>query len=504
MINNPISLIDGIYCSFSYINNTIVVGEPLEGYNGLSDSNIGQTISYLLRSGNDWEMGVGEIEKNNEKLQIKRLQTTSSSNNDSLVNFTNLQNPTFCIIPNQYNFHTGFNNLVVKNSDFTIDNIKATYYADTTNNDIVAFLPPVSETQGLVIEIKLVDSENILVVYPQENETIEGNPLLTLSKNKKYTRLISTGNEWIELLNNETSSIVPLAVNGSGLPGGSLFSLQYNTAPGFDGLPAYYIAPNLLLGGSGINSAHTILPLSGVGDIVFNNTKGSGNFIVNGTSNKNMFFDRDGRLGINIPSGLRPASALHINNNGCLDGIRLDNKNNCHPATLTLYHRPATVPAPNSTASIINLSGKNSVNQQVNYVQLKSKILNSTIGNTQGEFIVSVENAGQSTDAMILNKDKFSISCQGNLLEISATGTRIVGPLKLDNLNLDGGIVVFNGLSSDNSPVVTRTPTPTIPLTPTPTTTATQTFTTPTPTPTETQATETPTPTPTPTATLTI
>jgi len=217
-----------------------------------------------------------------------------------------------------------------------------------------------------------------------------------------------------------------------------------------------------------------------------------------------MFFDRDGRLGINIPSGLRPASALHINNNGCLDGIRLDNKNNCHPATLTLYHRPATVPAPNSTASIINLSGKNSVNQQVNYVQLKSKILNSTIGNTQGEFIVSVENAGQSTDAMILNKDKFSISCQGNLLEISATGTRIVGPLKLDNLNLDGGIVVFNGLSSDNSPVVTRTPTPTIPLTPTPTTTATQTFTTPTPTPTETQATETPTPTPTPTATLTI
>ena len=150
------------------------------------------------------------------------------------------------------------------------------------------------------------------------------------------------------------------------------------------------------------------------------------------------------------------------------------------------------------------MSGKNSVNQQVNYVQLKSKILNSTIGNTQGEFIVSIENAGQSTDAMIINKNKFSVSCQGNLLEISSTGTRIVGPLKLDNLNLDGGIVVFNGLSSDNSPVVTRTPTPTIPLTPTPTTTATQTFITPTPTPTETQVIETPTPTPTPTATLTI
>jgi hypothetical protein len=198
-----------------------------------------------------------------------------------------------------------------------------------------------------------------------------------------------------------------------------------------------------------------------------------------------MFFDRDGRLGINIPSGQRPASALHINNNNCLEGIRLDNKNNCSPATLTLFHKPSTVPAVNSIASVINLAGKDSVSQQVNYVQLKSKILNSTIGNTQGEFIVSIENAGQSTDAMIINKNKFSVSCQGNLLEISSTGTRIVGPLKLDNLNLDGGIVVFNGLSSDNSPVVTRTLTPTITLTPTPTPTVTLTSTpTPTPTPT--------------------
>lgn len=485
MINNPISLIDGIYCSFSYINNTIIIGQPLEGYNGLSDRNIGQTISYLLRSGNDWEMGVGEIEKNNEKLQIKRLQTTASSNNDSLVNFTTTQNPTFCIIPNQYNFHTGFNNLVVKNSDFTIDNIKTTYYADTTNNDIVAFLPPASETQGLIIEIKLVDSENILVVYPKDNETIEGNPLLTLSQNKKYTRLISTGNNWIELLNNATNSITPLAVNGSGIPGGSLYSLQYNALSGFDGLSAYYVAPNLLLGGSGINSAKAILPLSGVGNVVFNNTSESGNFIVNGMPNKNMFFDNDGRLGVNIPSGLRPASALHVNNNSCLDGIRLDNKNNCYPATLTLYHKPSTIPAANSIASVINLSGKNSVSKQIDYVQLKSKILNSTIGNTQGEFIVSIENAGQSIDSMIINKDRFSVSCQGNLLEISSSGTRISGPLKLDNLNLDGGIVVFNGLSSDNSPVVTRTLTPTITLTPTPTPTVTLTSTpTPTPTPT--------------------
>jgi hypothetical protein len=469
MINNSISLIDGIYCSFTYSDNTIIVDQPLEGYNGLLDNNIGQTISYLLRSGNDWEMGVGEIEKNNQKFQVKRLQIVSSSNNNSLVNFTTLQNPTFCIIPNQYNFHTGFNNLVVKNSNFTIDNIKTTYYVDTTNDDVVASLPSASETQGLIIEIKLVDSENVLVIYPKNNETIDNRPLLTLSKSKQYTRLISTGNDWIELLNNETSSITPLAVNGSGVPGGGLYSLQYNTLSGFDGLSAYYVAPNLLLGGSGVNSAKAILPLSGIGNVIFNNTSESGNFIVNGMPNKNMFFDSDGRLGINIPSGLRPASALHINNNGCLDGIRLDNKNSCYPATLTLYHRPSTAPSANSISSVINLSGKNSVSNQVNYVQLKSKILNSTIGNTQGEFIVSIENAGQSTDAMIINKDKFSVSCQGNLLEISSTGTRISGPLRLDNLNLDGGVVVFTGISSDNSPTVTKTPTPTPTSTPTPT-----------------------------------
>lgn len=512
MINNPISFIDGIYSSFTYHNNTIIIEKSLDGYNNLLDINIGQTISYLIRDSSSWEMGIGEIDKNNGKFQLKRVKTISSSNsNNLLVDFTNSQDQTFCIIPNQYNFNTGFNNLTFKNTNFVLDKVKTTYYVDTNKENLVASLPLASETQGLVLEIKLMDSENTLVISTANNELIDNSKDLILSKDKQYTRLISTGTNWIELLNNQTSNIpshpvTMLDVNGDGIPGGTLYSLQYNSLTGFDGLPAYYNAPNLLFGGSGINSAHSIFPLSGVGDVIFNNNKGSGNFLVHGKNNKNLFFDSDGKLGVNIPSGLKPASALHIINNNCLDGIRLDNKNNCHPATLTLHNQPSTNPSPNTLAALINLSGKNSVNQPINYVQLKSKIVNSTIGNTQGEFIVSVENAGQSIDSMIINKDRFSVACQGNLFEISVSGTRISGPLRVDNLNLDGGVIAFSGLSSDNSPIATRTPTPTITNTSTPTPTPTLTLTptltemfgeTPTPTPTETIS-ETPTPTPTP------
>jgi hypothetical protein len=479
MINNPINIIDGIYCSFTYKNNTIVLGNSIGGYKTLSGDHVGKTVSYLVRDGknNNWEIGVGEVQNTENGLSVNRINVLSSSNNDQAVNFTNPQDPSFCIIPNQYNFHTGFNNLIVKNANFTIDKIKTTYYVDTTNDDVIATLPSCVDTQGLIIEIKLIDSNNLLLINAQQNETIDNNAQLLLSSDKKYTRLISTGSGWTELLNVTDNSMLPLSIGAAGQPGGNPNSLQYNAVSGFDGLSAYYVSPGLLLGGSGINSANIILPLSGNNNVIFNNLKTSGNFIVNGIQNKNMLFDSDGRLGLNMPSGQRPASALHINNNNCLEGIRLDNKNNCSPATLTLFHKPSTVPAVNSIASVINLAGKDSVSQQVNYVQLKSKILNSTIGNTKGEFVVGVENAGQLKDVLSINSDRMLLSYGSNIFEISSSGTNISGLIKLSNLDLDGGVIVFSGLSSDNSPVVTRTLTPTVTLTSTPTRT-------PTPTPT--------------------
>lgn len=486
MINNSINMIDGIYCSFNYVNNNIVIGQPIGGYRTLTDKYLNTTVSYLLRSNTQWEIGIGNINKNGSDIVIDRVKVVSSSNNDNPVEFANLSDPTLCVIPNQYNFNTGFNNLVIKNTDFTVDNIKTTYYVDATNNDVIAKLPESINNQGLIIEFKLLSSNNLLIIRSTESESIDGSPTVLLSGNKKYTRLISTGQGWTELLNSPSSKTnseyLPLSINGSGVPGGSNYSLQYNAISGFDGLPSYYISPNLLIGGSGIGTAISILPVSGQGDTIFNNIKGTGNFIVNGISGRNLTFDSAGRLGINMPSGVRPVAALHINNNNCLDGIRLDNRNSCNPASLTLYHRPTTIPASGSTAALINLSAKNSVSNQINYVQLRSKILNSTVGSTSGEFIISVDNAGQLVDIVSVNKDRFTVSIGSSSFNITSSGTTISGPISISSLDIDGGIIAFTGLSSDNSPT-TPTPTPTISLTPTITPTITLTS-TPTPTPT--------------------
>ena len=166
--------------------------------------------------------------------------------------------------------------------------------------------------------------------------------------------------------------------------------------------------------------------------------------------------------------------------------MRLENKNQCS-ANLTLYHKPSTIPATGSIAARINLSGKNSASQQVNYVQLKSKILNTTLGQTSGEFTVSVENAGNLVDILTISNNRFRAAIGSNVFDLSPAGLDITGKVSLRNFDIDGGVIVFGGLSSDNSPSTSPTPTPTITvtssLTPTPTPTVTSTA-TPTPTPT--------------------
>jgi hypothetical protein len=503
MINNPINIIDNVYCKFHCVNNDFVIGASIGGYNSLSSSDIGKTISYLARNINknlesEWEIGIGQVFAVDTFIVVRRERVLSSSNKNQTVAFSKLSDPSFCVIPNQYNFHTGFNNIITKNSDFDVDTIKTTYYIDNTLNDIVATLPSAADNQGLIVEFKTIDSDNLVVVYPSINDSIDGQDHILLSSAKQYTRLASTGYGWTELVNNLVAiqedqeprssesmpkRMMPLSIGSQGSPGGNPLSLQFNATSGFDGLSAYYVEPNLLIGGSGINTALDIIPLSNHNNIIFNNLNGSGNFIVRGLPTKNLHFDATGKLGINIPSGLQPAAALHINNNGCVDGIRLDNKNSCYPATLTLFHRPSTVPLTNSIASVINLAGKNSVNNQVNYVQLQSKILNSTIGSTQGQLVVALENSGQQNEVMLISPNRFSVSIGNSSIDLSASGVIISGPIRLNELNLDGGIVVFNGLSSDNSPAISPTPTPTITSSATPTPTPTPTK-TPTPTPT--------------------
>jgi hypothetical protein len=532
MINKPIKIIDGVCCSFSTKDKLLVLGPSVSGFKTLSLYDEGKIIPYLCRNtlhggSVEWEVGIGEIINIEGKVCVNRLKVLSSSNNNHSVFFSELKDPTFFVVANEYSFDTAFNNLVIKNKNFLVDTTRTTYFVDTSENEVTARLPSAKDHPSLVVEFKLSSPVNNLYIATSENELIDNQTLISLNANKKYTKLISTGYDWTELVND---IIVPpmlaslpepsitaqgfsiLSVPGSGLPNGPINSFQFNSNGLFDGSNVYMSPGLIYFGGSDGTSSYAQISTTGNQPNVFNNRYSASDFIVKGSSvHKNLIFTHDGKLGINMPSGILPNTALHINNNGCLDGIRLENNNNCHPASITLYHKPSTVPPTGTIAALINLSGKNSHNYQTNYVQLKSRILNNTLGNTAGEFVLSVDHSGSMKDVLVANKDFTSIHYGNNSIRVSSSGTFISGPVDISTFNIDGGVIVFGGLSSDNSPTTTFTPTPTATETPTPTPSATP-FNTPTltdtvtPTPTETVTptpTETVTPTPTPTETPT-
>jgi hypothetical protein len=516
MINKSIKIIDGVCCSFAIKDGMLALGPSVSGFKTLSIHDESKIIPYLCRNtistGVEWEVGIGEVVVVDGVVCVSRIRVLSSSNNNNVVSFTDLKDPTFFIVANEYSFDTAFNNLVSKNTDFNVDNVRTTYFVDSSNRTVTATLPSAKNNPNLVVEFKLSTSNNYCYIVTSNKESIDGLSTVVLDGNKKYTKLISTGYDWTELVNHmivppmiaslpepelSTQNFAMLSsVPGSGLPNGPLNSVQFNNNGLFDGADIYTAPGFVYFGGSGSTDSHAQIATTGNQPNIFNTKYTVSDFIVRGSSvHKNLIFTHDGKLGINMPSGLKPNTALHINNNGCIDGIRLENNNNCHPASLTLYHKPSTVPPTGTIAAQINLSGKNSNNYQTNYVQLKSRILNNILGSTAGEFVLSVDNSGSMRDVLVANKDFMSINYGNNSIRVSTSGTFISGPVDISTFNIDGGVVVFGGLSSDNSPSTTVTPTPTATETPTPTPSVTP-FNTPT-------NTTTPTPTPTPTATPT-
>jgi hypothetical protein len=489
MLNNPINILDGICYSFTVIDNKIILLQSNGGFKNIQETDHDKIVPYLARnpvspSEVQWEMGFGRIVYQNNSFSVERVKVTASSAQNEMVEFVNLNNPLFYVLANEYNFNTGFQNAILKNNNFTVDNIQSVYLIDNKNADIDISLVDSKDNQNLVFEFKLLHNDSSYKVNVKKPNSAES--LLVLDNNKTYSKIISYGYDWIELLdsnertnlneNLEEQNFNTQSVVGVGLPGGDPYSLQFNSSGSFDGAPLYYVEDKLLVGGSGISLASNIFPLSNSGNMVFNNKNYASDFIVKGSGDKNLYFSYDGKLGVNIPSGLRPATALHLINNNCSEGIRLENRNQCHSANLTLYHKPSTVPPSGTISSTINMAAKNSVANQVNYVQLKSRILNSTIGQTAGEFIVSVENSGNSVDVLTINNNRFRAAIGSNSLEISPSGLDMTGMIRLSNFDIDGGVIVFSGLSSDNSPSTSPTPTATVTPTITPTTT-------PTPTP---------------------
>lgn len=437
IINSAIHIFDSIGCSFTVKNGQLVIGSPLKGYKSLDVSHIGSYIPYLLRNypenkDIEWEVGIGQVIEDTINIKIDRTKIVRSSNNDLMVNLSESNKSEFYIFANESGFNTGFNNVILKDSDFTIDNIQATYLLDSTSNIINCILPEPNNNQNLIIELKIISGDN--PIYIKENN---GHILFTLNSTDRYVRLVCSGSEWVRLNDqyipqyynnaedNQTFGI--MSVNGSGIPGGSSLSIQYNSGGGFDGANIFYGSGNkLLLGSDTEATARAILPSSGNFDTIFDNSSVSGNFIVKSSGDKSLFFTYDGRLGLNIPSGARPQTIFHLVNTICQEGIRLENRNSCHPANITLYHKPNSSISNGSVVSEINLSAKNVDGNKVDYTKIRSKALATSSSDPRGEFSVVVATTATGVELLRINPASAYVGYSSNQLLLTSGVSSVI------------------------------------------------------------------------------
>jgi hypothetical protein len=433
MINAPIYIFDSIGCKFSILNNSFLIGQPLVGYAPLSLSHIGCHIPYLARNGSDWEVGVGYIVDNSQGIVVERLQIVKSSADNTIVSFTDTSKSEFYIFANESSFNVGFNNVIVKNNDFTIDKIQATYLVDSSNSVVYATLPNIDNTKNLIIEIKLVNGNNLVYI-----SNPAGKIFATLSVDNSYIRIASDGIHWVGL--NTTNKIELKSLSSddltfstmSGINASSVLSFQYNTGDNnIGGAELYYGSGNKILFGDDVEtSAHHIIPVSGSGNTIFNNDNANSNFIVEGSGTRNLFFDYRGRLGLNIPSGSSPDTIFHIVNTTCREGIRLENRTSCHPANITLYHSPVSAISANAIVAEINLAAKNSLGNQTDFSTIQSKAMDNTAGTSKGQLNIVVATshaAGTGIKTISTDPDATIVGYSGVNLTVNNGGSASLG-----------------------------------------------------------------------------
>lgn len=339
---------------------------------------------------------------------------------------------------------------------------------DSSSQDIYTSLPPSNLSENLVIEIKSMSGNNSVIIRDDI-----GHIMTILKNNKNYIKFVCDGNSWKilteNIVSNSNFSISSLSSESDGNnppqmdfsimsePTGDYQALQYNNNGALGSAPIYLSSGNnnslLFLGSSVSGTARTIIPISGDSPTIFNNTKQNSDFIVNGSGNRNLFFSYDGRLGLNIPSGSRPSTIFHVVNTICQEGFRLENRNACHPANMTLYHKPTGVISNNDVVSRINLSAKNSVGNKIDYSQIES-IAYST-DSTKGQLNIIVSSGSSGIKTLQTNADSTILGYSGNNITIQKDGNTSLG---YDNSKIQfsssSSTITSSGLTV-NSPTIT-------------------------------------------------
>jgi len=435
-MNSPVYIFDNIGCFFTIKDNNFYCYQNIPGYNNLSIDHAGSYIPYIVRNASsdniEWEIGIGLVKCDNDKIFVERYQIIQSSNNDNIVNFSNNGKKTFYIFANEKNFNTGFNNVVVRDGNFDIDNVKSVYLVDTSSGELEAKLPSSEDNKSLVVEIKTIGGDGIL------NIKYNNSLISSLRGSNKYTSLVSDGNSWIVLNTSQdknystfstlSNDFNTMAVGEAADPTGSF---QYNNDGTLDGSNIYWGANNkLLLGSDSEASAQTILPSSGNFDNVFNQRKNISNFIVHGSgTDKNLYFAYDGRLGLNIPSGSSPQTLLHLVNTSCRQALRIENRASCTTPNITLFHKPSSNLSSNNEIGSLTFAARNNNTSpsEVAYVKLSGTAIDAGAETIKGQFSVNVNSAGSFIETLKLNPSGTRLGYNSNNLTINSDGTSTIG-----------------------------------------------------------------------------
>jgi len=480
MINFPITILDNTACYFYSENNYFILGYALSGYKGFDSNQNGLVIPYLCKNQGRYEVGIGQIEylNNDNKLILNRLKILSSSDNNNPVSFEENSNNALYCFANSYNFNRSLSSLIEVKENTELAPISATYLLDISEKNLNITLPDPTNNENIIIELKTSTGPYVVNI-------INGSNYYTTLYADSYIKLACTGSDWIVLVNPDNHSLLDnesATFGALGVAVGTSGSFQYNNG-GDLGDSNVFVGGNnkVLLGSSEEALAHAILPTSGNYPTIFNNSRNASDFIVKGSGDKNLFFGYDGKLGINIPSGSRPQTSLHIINSLCQDSIRVENRNQCNPTNITLYHKPSTAIDSNSIIGTINLSCKNSTGNQADYAQLRGKAVSSNAVSTSGEFAVAVNKNGTLIEQLSINGDSAYLGINNtNNIRVNNSGIFLNGKVNLTNIKfsmpttsgqillvnnngeivltdimnspiiniLDGGTVVFTGVCS--------------------------------------------------------
>lgn len=454
-------IFDNIGCEFSYNFNdkSFTLLSALPGYSALPLNSAGNVVPYLARNIDgkniQYELGVGYLEQINNKLILKDKKISLSSNNNSDVDFTKTGSKHFYIFVHNVNFDNAFNNIFVKNTNFLVESRKSIYVVDVSSGYIICKLPDPTKCEAVEVEFKTIGDGGSLRL---DNTGI-------VLDNDSYTKLVSTGKEWIELKDKQPTDIPFSSLSKEEIfstlsdPTGNDRALQYNDNGSF-GASSIYQGDNnkLLFGSSDDTEAKHIMPASGSYDFVVNATKDGSSFIVYGTGNspgypeKNLYFSYDGKFGINMPSGVntgsivKPSTVLHVFNTLCREGIRLENRANCYIADITLYDNPFTSPRPDGSGiARVVFAGKDSLSNKTDYAKIEAKVKSSSSKLGQLDLIVKNDTEDKTTisssaDRTLISSDSASVDINNSTISISGTSVSVTGTtvsISGSNLNLN-------------------------------------------------------------------